>query len=88
MRKFGFSKSWIIVTFSELVFPRFPQQAKNCVAPKVSRNRDGGVVKKILGSVLNLIPFLEKGDEGLVSDIVIGDKVQPISTKSSLSPHG
>jgi len=58
------------------------------VAPKVSRNRDGGVVKKILGSVLNLIPFLEKGDEGLVSDIVIGDKVQPISTKSSLSPHG
>jgi len=30
------------------------------------------------GSVLNLIPFLEKGDEGLVPDKVIGDKVQPI----------
>jgi hypothetical protein len=28
--------------------------------------------------VLNLIPFLEKGDEGLVPDIDIGDKVQPI----------
>ena len=33
-----------------------------------------------MGSVLNLIPFLEKGDEGLVPDKDIGEKVQPIFT--------